>query len=118
MVATSVGAASNIYPSQETQIMLLNVEKIIILPKYVDYTNDFLLDAIAKLLHYTSINNYPNNLIDNKQPPYNLIHNLRPVEFETLKIYIKTNLAHDFICLCKLLINDLILFFCKKNNSL
>ncbi len=43
------------------------------------------------------INNYTNKLVNNWQPSYGYIYNLRPVELETLKAYIKNNQANDFI---------------------
>ena len=48
---------------------------------------------------------------------YQPIYILGPVEFETLKIYIKTNLANSFIRALKSLVSALILFIRKPNGS-
>ena len=118
MAATSVRAASNVHLSRQAQITLLKVEEIIIPSEYVDYTNVFSPDSAAKLPEPTGINNYPIDLIDDKQPPYGLIYRLGPVELETLKTYIKTNLANGFIRPSKLPAGALILFIHKKDGSL
>ena len=52
-----------------------------------------------------------------KQPPFDPIYNLRPVELETLKTYIKTNLAYGFICPSKSSIGAPILFDQKSDKS-
>lgn len=46
---------------------------------------------------YTKINIYAINLKKSKQPLYGPIYSLELVELNTLKTYIKTNLAKDFI---------------------
>ena len=53
-----------------------------------------------------------------KQPPYRPIYSLGPVELETLKIYIETNLANDFIWILKSPAGAQILFVRKPNGSL
>lgn len=57
---------SNVHPSQQVQITLLDVKEVTIPSKYTDYTNVFSPNSTAELLEYTAINNYPINLIDNK----------------------------------------------------
>ena len=52
-----------------------------------------------------------------KQPLYRPIYSLEPVEFETFKTYIKTNLANGFIKTSKLPASAPILFVCKPNSS-
>ena len=54
---------------------------------------------------------------EDKQSPFGLIYNLRLVELETLKTYIKTNLANDFTRLSKSLARTFILFDRKLNKS-
>ena len=73
---------------------------------------------MAELLKYIGINDYPINLIDDKQSPYSLIYNLGPVELKTLKTYIETNLANGFIRPSKSFVGALILFIHKKDGSL
>ena len=62
--------------------------------EYLDFANIFSLDLASKLLEYTGINNYAIELVNGQQPPYGAIYSLGLVELETLKAYIKTNLAN------------------------
>ena len=43
------------------------------------------------------MNDHAIKLKEDKQPLFSPIYSLKPVELETLKIYIKINLANDFI---------------------
>ena len=62
-------------------------------------------------------NEYAIKLEEGKQPLFEPIYNLEPVELETLKTYIKTNLANDFIQPSKFSTKTLILFNRKPNRS-
>lgn len=73
---------------------------------------------MIELLEYTKIKNHLINLLEGKQSPYSLIYSLRLVELETLKKYIKANLASSFIRSSKFSATTLILFVQKKDNSL
>lgn len=95
----------------------MNIKKVIIFFKYINYVNVFLLNSAVKLFDYISINNYPINLINNKQSFYRLIYSLKSLQFKILKTYIKTQLANGFIKSFKLFVTTLILFIYKKNNS-
>ena len=86
--------------------------------EYSDFSNVFSSDSVAELPEYNGINDYSINLLDNKQPPYDLIYSLGPVELETLKTYIGTNLASGFIRSSKSLIGTLILFVQKHDGNL
>ena len=86
-----------IYPFCQAQIALLMSKKNGITVEYFEFSNVFSLDFTVELLEHTGINNQPINMLDNKQPPYNLIYSLRLVELELLKNYIKANLASNFI---------------------
>ena len=55
------------------------------------------MENITKLLEYIRINNYTIKLEKNKQLLFSSIYSLQPIKLETLKIYIKTNLANGFI---------------------
>lgn len=57
MAAINIRTNFNIYLF-EAQIALLNIKKIVIFPKYVDYINIFLPDFAIRLFKYTSIINY------------------------------------------------------------
>ena len=65
--------------------------------EYSNYSNVFLAENIAKLLENYRINEHANKLEEGKQLPFESIYNLRLVELEILKNYIKTNLANSFI---------------------
>lgn len=94
------------------------IEKIIIPVEYSDFADVFLKKSNAELPKRSEINKHTINLDTGKQPSYRSIYSLEPVEFETLKTYIKTNLTNGFICLSKSLIGTLILFVQKPDSSL
>ena len=89
----------NIYPSCEAQIAVLvtNKASTSISTKYSNFTDIFFSELASELLEHTMINDHAIKLVDDWQPFYGPIYNLEPIEFETLKTYIKTNLANDFI---------------------
>ena len=59
------------------------------------------------------INKHAIELVEGKQLPYDSIYSLGPVELETLKVYIKTDLKTGFIWLSKSLA-DAPIFLNKK----
>ena len=65
--------------------------------EYSNYNNVFSAENAAELLENTSITEYAIKLEEDKQPPFSPIYSLGPVELETLKTYIETNLAKSFI---------------------
>ena len=58
----------------------------------------------------TKINKHTIELEESKQPSFGPIYNLNPVELETLKTSIKTNLANSFIRSSKSFASASILF--------
>ena len=64
------------------------------------------------------MNEYTIELEEGKQPLFGPIYSLGPIELETLKTYIKTNLANGFIRPSKSLAGVPILFDWKLNGSL
>lgn len=82
-----------IYLDLKAQIVLLIVKKLIILAKYLDFTNVFLKESTIKFFKWSNINKYIVNLKPDKLSSYKPIHNLRPIQLKILKTYIKTNLA-------------------------
>ena len=86
-----------IHPAKETQIASLIAKKMQILSKYSDFSDVFLEEKALILLEITALNQHAIKLQENQQPPYRPIYSLGPVELETLKTYIKTNLANSFI---------------------
>ena len=63
-------------------------------------------------------NDYAIELINDWQLTYAPIYSLRPVELETLKVYIKNNLANHFIKPVKFSVGAPILFDKKSDGSL
>ena len=84
----------------------------------MDYGNVFSSENVAKLPENTGINENVIELEEGKQPPFGPIYSLGLVELETLKTYIKTNLANGFICFSKSPAGAPILFNKKPNGSL
>lgn len=66
---------------------------------------------------HTEITTHAINLEEDKQLSYGFIYSLEPIRLETLKIYIKTNLANSFICLSQFSTGAPILFDKKLNRS-
>ena len=64
------------------------------------------------------VNHYIIELEKSKQPLFGPIYNLESIKLEALKIYIKTNLANDFIHSFKSPAKAPILFDQKQNQSL
>ena len=100
-----------IYLIRKAQIALLITEKVTVLVEYSNYSNVLSKKSAKMLPEQTDINEHNIKLEKTKQPPYELIYNLGPVELEILKIYIEINLANGFIRPSKLPINALIFFF-------
>ena len=98
--------------------LLFNKAPIEVLAKYSNYSNVFSVEHVAELSKNTGINEYAIKLEEDKQPSFGLIYSLRPVELETLKIYIKTNLANGFIRPSKSPVGASILFDKKPDRSL
>ena len=86
--------------------------------EYSHFSNVFSSDSAAELPEYIRINDHPINLLDDKQPPYGPIYSLGPVELETLKTYIKANLAIGFIRPSLSPVGAPILFVQKRNGDL
>ena len=109
---------ANIHPFCRPQIASLIVEEVFtkISDEYIDFADIFSLDLAFKLFKHPRINNHAIKLVDGQQPPYRSIYNLRPIELETLKAYIETNLANEFIKPSKFLANSPI-FFNRKSDG-
>ena len=106
-----------IHPSYQAQVAALMSEETGIPAKYSDFSDVCSSDTAAELPEHTGINDHPINLLDNKQPPYGPIYSLGPMKLETLKTYIKANLASGFIRPSKFPAGTLILFVRKKDGS-
>ena len=65
--------------------------------KYSNYSDIFLVENAAELPENFGMNEHAIKLEEDKQSSFGLIYSLGSVELETLKTYIKTNLANGFI---------------------
>lgn len=97
--------------------LLTNNISIAIFFKYVDFADVSFLKFAAKLSEHTRINNHLINLVDDQKLSYESIYSLDSVKLKMLKIYIKINLANNFIQTSKLLTRAIIFFVWKSNSS-
>ena len=86
--------------------------------EYFDNNNVFLAENAAELPENTGMNEHTIELEKGKQPLFGPIYSLGPVELETLKTYIETNLANGFIGPSKFPAGAPILFNKKPDGSL
>ena len=110
VAALAVPTTISIHLSCQAQVAELTSEQTGIPTEYSNFSNVFSSDSATEPAEHTGIKDHPIDLLDNKQPPYGPIYSLGPVELETLKIYIKANLASRFIRPSKSLASTLILF--------
>ena len=108
------------HPSRRAQIAHLKADETLtkVPSEYADFVDVFSPKLAAELLEHTEINDYAIELVDDRQPPYGPIYSLGPVELETLKVYIKNNLASGFIRPSKSPAGASILFDKKLDGSL
>ena len=86
--------------------------------EYSDFADLFSEKSENVLSERIGANEHAIKLEEGKQPPYGPIYSLGPVELETLKTYIETNLANGFIRASKSPAGAPILFVCKPDGSL
>ena len=110
----------DVHPSCRPQISGLIAEKAPtkVLTEYSDFADIFSPDLASELPEHTGINNHAIELVNGQQQPYGPIYSLGPMELETLKAYIETNLANRFIRPSKSPASAPILFDWKLNGSL
>ena len=87
------------------------------LSKYVNFADVFSPKLVVELWEH-GISNYTIKLVDDRQFPYGSIDSLGLVKLETLKAYIKNNLANNFIRLLKSITRAAILFDKKLDGKL
>ena len=114
----SLGSKMTIYPARKAQIALVLAKEVTVPAEYSDFADVFSKKTAKVLPKRIGINKHAIKLEDGKQPPYWLIYSLSPVDLETLKTYIKTNLANDFIRPSKSPAGTPILFVYKSDGSL
>ena len=110
----------NVHPSRRLQVSGLIAEgaPTKVPAEYLEFADVFFPDLASELSEYTGINDHAIKLVDGQQPRYGSIYSLGPVELETLKTYIETNLANGFIRLSKSPAGAPILFDRKSDGSL
>ena len=110
----------DVHPSCGPQVSGLIAEEAPtkVFAKYSDFADVFSPDLASELPKYTGINDHTIELVDGQQSPYGPIYSLEPVELETLKAYIETNLANRFIRPSKSPAGAPILFDRKSDGSL
>ncbi len=120
VAALSVDSGDEMHPSKRAQIAHLKVGEAPteVLSEYADFADVFSPKLAAKLSEHTGINVHVIELVDDWQPLYGPIYSLRLVELETLKAYIKNNLASGFIRPFKSPAGAPILFDKKPDGSL
>lgn len=106
-----------VYLTWKAQIALLIIEKITILEEYLDFANIFSKELAAELSKLSDIKEYLIDLEPGKQLPFRPIYSLWPIELETVKSYIKVNLANGFIQPSKSPARAPILFDWKPNGG-
>ena len=114
-------ASPNVHPFWRPQISGLIAEEALtkVPAKYSDFADVFSTNLASEVSEHTGINNHAIELVDGcQQPPYGPIYSLGPMELETWKAYIKTNLANGFIRPSKLPDRAPILFDRKSDGSL
>lgn len=85
---------------------LIKLEKNHQYYQYLDFANYLLFNLKLGILLDIYIYNYNIYLENIQLLSYNSIYNLKIIKLETLKNYIKTNLANKFIMLFKLFIKN------------
>ena len=110
----------NVYLSRRSWISGLIVEEIPtkVPAEYLAFADVLSPDLTSELLEHIGINDYAIKLVGSQQPSYSPIYSLGPVEMETLKAYIETNLANGFIRPSKLPAGIPILFDQKSDSFL
>ena len=109
-----------VHLNQEVQntTLIANKTPVTLLVEYLDFEDVFSKKSAVVLPEHTKINIYAISLEKGKQPFYGPIYSLGPIELETLKTYIKTNLVKSVICFSKSPASAPILFDKKPKRSL
>ena len=98
-IETQSGAQSGTQTQDKAQVWALFFDEAPteVLVEYSDHNNNFLAENAEEVLENTGMNEHVIELEEGKQPPFGPIYSLGLVELETLKTYIKINLANGFI---------------------
>ena len=109
------------HPFQRPQISGLITQEAFtkVSAKYLDFADVFSSDLVSELPKHTGMNDHGIELVDScQQSPYEPIYSLGLVELKTLKAYIETNLANEYIRPSKSPIGASILFNQKSDSFL
>ncbi len=107
-------------PSRRVQIVYLKVDEALskVVSEYANFADVFFPKLATELLEHTRINDHTIELVEDQQSLYGPIYSLGPMKLETLKAYIKNNLANSFIRPSKSPAKVPIFFDKKPNGSL
>ena len=88
-----------VHSKKQAQVRALLFDKTLteIPAEYFNYSNVFLVENTVELSENIGINKYAIKLEEDKQPLFGPIYSLELVKLETVKTYIKINLANGFI---------------------
>ena len=112
-----LGLRMTIYLMRKAQLTLLLAKEVTVPTEYSDFADVFLKKSANVFSERTGANEHAIELKKGKQLLYGPIYSPGPVELETFKIYIETNLANGFIRISKLSAGASILFVCKPDDS-
>lgn len=84
---------------------------------YINFADVFSKILATKLLKYIEINNHTIDLVEGQKLSYESFYNLRILELEIIKAFIKTNLTISFIRLFKSFVGTFILFVKKADSK-
>ena len=107
------------HSKKQAQVGVLLFDKALteVLAEYSNYNNVFSAENAAELPDNLGMNEYTIKLKEGKQPLFGPIYSLGPVELETLRTYIKTNLTNSVIWPSKSLAEASIFFDKKPDGS-
>ena len=118
MNVSSLRLRMTIHPVRKAQLASPSTKEVSMPTKYLDFADVFLKKPAKILSERTGANKHAIALEQCKEPPYGPIYSLGPVELETFKTYIKTNLANGFMRVSKSPTSAPISFVRKPNGIL
>ena len=114
---SSLGSKISLHSVREAQLAFLLTKEVTVPVEYLDFADIFLEKSANVFPGRTGANEHAIELEDGKQLPSRPIYSLGPIELETLKIYIETNLAKCFIRTLKSPASVPILFVRNSDDS-
>ena len=114
---SSLELRMSIHLAREAQLASLLTEEVTVPVEYLNFANVFSEKSANVLSERTGASKHAIKLEEGKQPSYGPIYSLEPIEVETFKTYIETNLANGFIQTLKSPAGAPILFVRKPDGS-